>query len=124
MAEQRAGRGICYPWTALLTASAAAVPADADSIAAVGERGADAPQRALAPAQRPSRDEHTRRPSETAAGSPHAATPRTHDTNKFSTETAHMIENKPTFVPVLPWEEPRRSLPCLMATVLASTKPG
>ncbi|MEU9413697.1 ISAs1 family transposase [Streptomyces sp. NPDC048281] len=44
----RARRGIRHPWTALLTASAAAVLAGAASIAAMGEWVTDAPQRVLA----------------------------------------------------------------------------
>lgn len=46
--DPRARRGIRYPWTALLTAAAAAVLAGAASITAVGEWVADAPQRVLA----------------------------------------------------------------------------
>ncbi|MFJ4689381.1 transposase family protein [Streptomyces sp. NPDC088789] len=46
--DPRARRGIRHPWTALLTAAAAAVPAGAASITAIGEWVADAPQRALA----------------------------------------------------------------------------
>ncbi|MFJ6662265.1 transposase family protein, partial [Streptomyces sp. NPDC091377] len=46
--DPRARRGIRHPWTALLTAAAAAVPAGAASITAMGEWVADAPQRALA----------------------------------------------------------------------------
>jgi predicted transposase YbfD/YdcC len=46
--DPRARRGIRYPWTALLTASAAAVLAGATSITAIGEWVADAPQRVLA----------------------------------------------------------------------------
>lgn len=46
--DPRARRGIRHPWTALLTASAAAVLAGAASITAIGEWVADAPQRVLA----------------------------------------------------------------------------
>ncbi|MFI1294177.1 ISAs1 family transposase [Streptomyces sp. NPDC020792] len=46
--DPRARRGIRHPWTALLTAAAAAVLAGAASITAIGEWVADAPQRALA----------------------------------------------------------------------------
>ncbi|MFE9312003.1 transposase family protein [Streptomyces sp. NPDC088353] len=48
MPDSRARRGIRHPWTALLTAAAAAVLAGAASITAIGEWVADAPQRALA----------------------------------------------------------------------------
>ncbi|MGJ5894452.1 ISAs1 family transposase [Streptomyces niveiscabiei] len=48
MPDPRARRGIRHPWTALLGAAAAAVLADAASITAIGEWGADAPQRVLA----------------------------------------------------------------------------
>ncbi|WP_435843833.1 transposase family protein [Streptomyces hirsutus] len=41
--DPRARRGIRHPWTALLTAAAAAVLAGAASIAAIGEWVADAP---------------------------------------------------------------------------------
>ncbi|WP_437105436.1 transposase family protein [Streptomyces sp. enrichment culture] len=44
----RARRGIRHPWTALLTAAAAAVLVGAASMAVIGEWGADAPQRVLA----------------------------------------------------------------------------
>lgn len=46
--DPRARRGIRHPWTALLTASAAAVLAGAASITAIGEWVTDAPQRVLA----------------------------------------------------------------------------
>ncbi|WP_443042216.1 ISAs1 family transposase [Streptomyces sp. B21-105] len=46
--DPRARRGIRHPWTALLTAAAAAVLAGAASITAIGEWVADAPQRVLA----------------------------------------------------------------------------
>ncbi|WP_420717848.1 ISAs1 family transposase [Streptomyces sp. XY152] len=46
--DPRARRGIRYPWTALLTAAAAAVLAGAVSLTAIGEWVADAPQRVLA----------------------------------------------------------------------------
>lgn len=46
--DPRARRGIRHPWTALLTASAAAVLVSAASITAIGEWVADAPQRVLA----------------------------------------------------------------------------
>ncbi|MFD3761977.1 transposase family protein [Streptomyces sp. NPDC058622] len=46
--DPRARRGIRYPWTALLTASAAAVLVGATSITAIDEWVADAPQRVLA----------------------------------------------------------------------------
>ncbi|MFE9686918.1 ISAs1 family transposase, partial [Streptomyces sp. NPDC006285] len=45
--DPRARRGIRHPWTALLTAAAAAVLAGAASITAVGEWVTDAPQRVL-----------------------------------------------------------------------------
>ncbi|MFE6103916.1 ISAs1 family transposase [Streptomyces laurentii] len=48
MPDPRARRGIRHPWTALLTAAAAAVLAGAASMAASGEWVADAPQRVLA----------------------------------------------------------------------------
>ncbi|MFF5161337.1 transposase family protein [Streptomyces sp. NPDC000348] len=48
MPDPRARRGIRYPWTALLTAAAAAVLAGAVSLTAIGEWVADAPQRVLA----------------------------------------------------------------------------
>ncbi|MFP8888085.1 ISAs1 family transposase [Streptomyces mangrovi] len=48
MPDPRARRGIRYPWTALLTAAAAAVMAGAASITAIGEWIADAPQHVLA----------------------------------------------------------------------------
>ncbi|MEZ3183265.1 ISAs1 family transposase [Streptomyces pimonensis] len=48
MPDPRARRGIRYPWTALLTAAAAAVLAGAASVTAIGEWVADAPQRVLA----------------------------------------------------------------------------
>ncbi|WP_240957714.1 transposase family protein, partial [Streptomyces barkulensis] len=46
--DPRARRGIRSPWTALLTAAAAAVLAGAASITAIGEWIADAPQHVLA----------------------------------------------------------------------------
>ncbi len=46
--DPRSRRGIRHPWTALLTAAAAAVLAGAASITAIGEWVADAPQRVLA----------------------------------------------------------------------------
>ncbi|WP_438272180.1 ISAs1 family transposase [Streptomyces antibioticus] len=46
--DPRARRGIRHPWTALLTAAAAAVLVGAASITAIGEWAADAPQRVLA----------------------------------------------------------------------------
>lgn len=46
--DPRARRGIRHPWTALLTAAAAAVLAGAASVTAIGEWVADAPQRVLA----------------------------------------------------------------------------
>ena len=46
--DPRARRGIRYPWTALLTAAAAAVLAGAASITAIGEWVTDAPQHVLA----------------------------------------------------------------------------
>ena len=46
--DPRARRGIRHPWTALLTAAAAAVLAGAASITAIGEWVTDAPQRVLA----------------------------------------------------------------------------
>ncbi|MGQ4352855.1 ISAs1 family transposase [Streptomyces drozdowiczii] len=46
--DPRARRGIRHPWTALLTAAAAAVLAGAASITAIGEWIADAPQCVLA----------------------------------------------------------------------------
>ncbi|GAA5060215.1 transposase family protein [Streptomyces similanensis] len=46
--DPRARRGIRYPWTALLTAAAAAVLAGAVSLTAIGEWVADAAQRVLA----------------------------------------------------------------------------
>jgi predicted transposase YbfD/YdcC len=46
--DPRARRGIRYPWTALLTAAAAAVLAGAASITAIGEWVTDAPQGVLA----------------------------------------------------------------------------
>ncbi|GGY18771.1 hypothetical protein GCM10010358_82340 [Streptomyces minutiscleroticus] len=46
--DPRARRGIRHPWTALLTAAAAAVLAGAASITAIGEWVVDAPQRVLA----------------------------------------------------------------------------
>ena len=46
--EPRARRGIRYPWTALLTAAAAALLAGAVSITAIGDWAADAPKRVLA----------------------------------------------------------------------------
>ncbi|MEU7412286.1 transposase family protein [Streptomyces sp. NPDC042638] len=48
MPDPRARRGIRHPWTALLTAAAAAVLAGATSMAAVGDWVTDAPQRVLA----------------------------------------------------------------------------
>nr|WP_245834093.1 transposase family protein [Streptomyces aidingensis] len=48
MPDLRDRRGIRYPWTALLTAAAAAVLVGAVSITAIGEWVADAPQRVLA----------------------------------------------------------------------------
>ncbi|MEV5646341.1 ISAs1 family transposase [Streptomyces flaveolus] len=48
MPDPRARRGIRHPWTALLTAAAAAVLSGAASITAIGEWAADAPQRVLA----------------------------------------------------------------------------
>ncbi|MFJ9112598.1 ISAs1 family transposase [Streptomyces sp. NPDC102283] len=47
MPDPWARRGIRYPWTALLTAAAAAVLAGAASVTAIGEWVADAPQRVL-----------------------------------------------------------------------------
>ncbi|WP_329303959.1 ISAs1 family transposase [Streptomyces sp. NBC_00659] len=47
MPDPRARRGIRHPWTALLTAAAAAVLSGAASITAIGEWVADAPQRVL-----------------------------------------------------------------------------
>jgi hypothetical protein len=46
--DPRARRGVRHPWTALLTAAAAAVLAGTASITAIGERAADAPQHVLA----------------------------------------------------------------------------
>lgn len=46
--DPRARRGIRHPWTAMLTAAAAAVLAGAASITAIGEWVADAPQGVLA----------------------------------------------------------------------------
>jgi predicted transposase YbfD/YdcC len=46
--DPRARRGVRHPWTALLTAAAAAVLAGAASITAIGEWVTDAPQRVLA----------------------------------------------------------------------------
>ncbi|WP_307168097.1 transposase family protein [Streptomyces sp. B3I7] len=48
MPDPRSRRGIRHPWTALLTAAAAAVLAGASSVTAIGEWVADAPQRVLA----------------------------------------------------------------------------
>ncbi|GAA2273532.1 ISAs1 family transposase [Streptomyces roseiscleroticus] len=48
MPDPRARRGVRHPWTALLSAAAAAVLAGAASITAIGEWVADAPQRVLA----------------------------------------------------------------------------
>ncbi|MCX2928397.1 ISAs1 family transposase [Streptomyces sp. NEAU-W12] len=46
--DPRSRRGIRHPWTALLSAAAAAVLAGAASVTAIGEWVADAPQRVLA----------------------------------------------------------------------------
>ncbi|WP_345943339.1 transposase family protein [Streptomyces sp. SID8352] len=48
MPDPQSRRGIRHPWTALLTAAAAAVLAGAASVTAIGEWVADAPQRVLA----------------------------------------------------------------------------
>ncbi|WP_241524760.1 ISAs1 family transposase, partial [Streptomyces barkulensis] len=77
--DPRARRGIRSPWTALLTAAAAAVLAGAASITAIGEWIADAPPARPGPARIPPRPSPSLRPGGTPTGlirPPHATTVR------------------------------------------------